>query len=446
MTLRRELSLVHATALNMIDMVGIGPFITTALVASTMGFGPYAILAWIGGALLAFTDAAIWSELGAKMPNAGGTYAFVKESYGGKGLGRMMAFLFVWQTTFQAPLVITSAALGFSKYFGYVAPTTALESKLISVGVIVLVVFLLYRRIADVGKISVVLWVTVVGCLLAIIGLGFWNADPLVMSQFMGAGGTPWPEFKFDHLGAAMILTVYSYLGYYNICHLGSEAKNPQRTIPRSMYISVAGIALLYLLMQASIFSVLPFEAVARSPYVISTFFETLYGSTAAIIATCFVLVIALSSLFALMLGYSRIPYAAAKDKLFFPVFGREHPKHQFPHIALLVLGAIGILFTLTITLDDTIKAIITMRVFTQFLSQTLGLVLLRRRVGAAAMPWKMWLYPIPVILVTIGWLSIFASAKWEQQLAGVVAPLIGAIVYVFVVKRYSENQESKVA
>ncbi len=430
----------------MIDMVGIGPFITTALVASTMGFGPYAIAAWVAGAILAFVDAAIWSELGAKMPNAGGTYAFVRESYGGKGLSRLMAFLFVWQTTFQAPLVITSAALGFSKYFGYIHPTSPVTSKLISVGVIAIVVLLLYRKIADVGKISVVLWVTVVGSLLAIIALGFVNADAIVMSNFWGTSGTPWPEFRFDSLGVATIMTVYSYLGYYNICHLGSEVQNPERSIPHSMYISVAGIAVLYLAMQFSIFSVLPFDAVASSQYVISTFFEKLYGNTAATVATGFVLVIALSSLFSLMLGYTRIPYAAAKDKLFFKVFGKEHPKHQFPHVALLVLGGIGILFTLTISLDDTIKAIITMRVFTQFLSQTLGLVLLRRRVGADAMPWKMWLYPLPVVLVTIGWLSIFASARWEQQVAGIIAPLIGALVYTLVVKRYAEKPENEVA
>jgi amino acid transporter len=438
MALRRDLTAFQATALNMIDMVGIGPFVTTALVASTMGFGPYALLAWIAGAALSFVDAAIWSELGAKMPEAGGSYAFLRESYGRDRWGRLMAFLFTWQTTFQAPLVVTSGALGFAKYLGFVAPLDEVTTKLAAAALIVVLVVLLYRKIADVGAISVVLWVAVMATLLILIVSGLLHADATVMASFWTSPDPTgaWPPLEAAVLGAATISTVYSYLGYYNVCHLGAEVADPVRIIPRSMYISIGGIAVLYLLMQTAIYVVVPFAEVAASPFIVSTFFERLYGHDVALLMTGLVLIVAVASLFSVMLGYTRIPYAAATDGLFFRAFGRLHPTGDFPHVALLALGGLGIIFSMTLTLGDAIKAIITMRVFTQFIAQAIGLVLLRRRVGAAAMPWRMWLYPLPVVLVIVGWLSIYASAKPVQQLAAIVAPIVGCILYALVVRR----------
>jgi len=443
--MKRELTFVQATAINMIDMVGIGPFITTAAVAATMGFGPYALLAWVVGMILAFVDAAIWSELGAKMPLAGGSYAFLKESYGAQSWGRLTAFLFVWQTIFQAPLVVTSAALGFSKYLGFVVHLDPLGSRLAGAALVVAMVILLYRRIGAVGRISVILWIAVILTLLGIIVSGAMHVSTDVVTQFLSTPTGEWPDLQLPLLGAATIGTVYSYLGYYNVCHLGGEVRNPERTIPRSMFVSIAGIAILYLCMQAAIYAVMPVADVAASPFIVSTFFERIYGSAVANIATCLVLVVALSSLFSVMLGYTRIPYAAAKDGLFFRIFAREHPTMEFPHVSLLVLGGMGILFSLTLTLDDAIKSIITMRVFTQFIAQAAGLMVLRKRVGAAAMPWRMWLYPVPVLLVIVGWLAIFFSAKPVvvggspyplAQIAGVVTPMIGCVVYYFFLHR----------
>lgn len=439
MTLRRELSAVQATALNMIDMVGIGPFITTALVAATMGSAPMALLAWVCGAALSFVDASIWSELGAKLPRAGGSYAFLRETYGRDTWGRLMAFLFVWQTVFQAPLVVTSGALGFAKYAGFIMPMSEMASRLVAAGLITLLVILLYRRIGDVGKISVVLWIAVIATLTWIIVGGFVHGDP--MRAFDATNTVIGVDFVWAALGVASISTMYSYLGYYNICHLGAEVKEPERVIPRSMMISIAGIAVLYLLMQIAIYAVIPANEVAASSFVVSTFMTAIHNNTVAQFATGLVLLVALSSLFSVMLGYTRIPYAAAKDGLFFSVFGKEHPTKNFPHVALLVLGGLGIVFSLTLTLDDAIKSIIAMRVFTQFIAQAIGLVLYRRRVGAENMPWRMWLYPIPVVLTIAGWLWIFSSAKPLQQQLGLLAPLIGVAVYVLFVRgRYAAD------
>src|SRR5258707_8760225 len=129
--LERGLGLKEAVALNMIEIVGIGPFVVTSLVIRAMG-GPQCLIAWLAGAALATLDGFVWSELGAAMPKAGGTYVFLREAYGPERWGRFIAFLFVWQTLVQAPLSIASASIGFASYAGYLYRLSALQAKMIS--------------------------------------------------------------------------------------------------------------------------------------------------------------------------------------------------------------------------------------------------------------------------------------------------------------------------
>ena len=444
--LRRELSFFQATAINMIDMVGIGPFVTTAAVAAIMGSAHLAILAWVVGMLIAFIDASVWSELGAKFPHAGGTYRFVREAYGESTWGRYFSFLFVWQTTFTAPLVIASGALGFASYSrfflsGVPQTTTPWSSRLIAIGVVAMLTMMLYRKISDVGRISVVLWWCVVIIMTAIIAAGFSLGNPAhLIGQVVAPEGGWLPQLSdsavWTALGVAALPTMYSYLGYYNVCNLGAEIASPQRVIPRSMYVSILGIGILYILMQLAVFSVLSAEQVKISPFVVSDMLSVTFGRLTANIGTMFILVIALASLFSVMLGYTRIPYAAAQDGLFFRQFGRLHPTENFPHIALLMLAGIAIVFVSTLTITDAIKSIITMRVFTQFIAQTVGLMLVRRRLGSGSMPWKMWLYPLPALLTIAIWVWIYSSAKPLQQAMGVVAPLIGTFAFLVFARR----------
>ncbi|MCU0329963.1 MAG: APC family permease [Candidatus Kapabacteria bacterium] len=429
--MKRDLSMLQATAINMIDMVGIGPFLTTATIAAATGFGPYAIMAWISGLLLALVDAAIWSELGAAFPKAGGSYTFIRETFGGR-LGKLLAFLFIWQTIFQAPLVVASGTQGFAGYLSYLVHLDVPGQRIVAVLVIVILTILLYRPVRAVGAISVVLWCTVLVLMAAIISAGLlWPSDGARETFWThGLIGGHWPRLDVSVLAAATIPATYSYLGYYNVCHLGAEVQEPVRVIPKSMYLSIAGIGALYLLMQASVYSVLPVSDVMASTFVISAFFERLAGGTAATVATIGILIVAVASLFSVMLGYTRIPYAAARNGEFFSVFGQEHPKGGFPTVSLLVLAALSAVFALTLTIDATIKSIVTVRILTQFLSQAVGLVVYRRRVGSAAMPWRMWLYPIPVIFAMVGWLLMFSAARPMQQVAALVMPVIGLAVY----------------
>lgn len=435
--LKRTLGLGQASAINMIDMVGIGPFITLPMVIGMMN-GPYFLYAWIAGAFLSIVDAMVWSELGAAFPKAGGSYNFLKESYGKNSAGKMMSFLFVWQTMIQAPLVIASAAIGFAKYFSYLVPLTSVTEKVVSGSVVVLIVVLLYRKIEAIGKISVFLWTGVIITMFWIIGGGIAHGNFLSPIENINSGLT------FDYafvtaIGYASVKSVYSYLGYYNVCHLGSEIKNPSKNIPRSMFISIAGIATLYLLMNVSVVSVIPWQHAKDSEFVVSEFMQVLAGNTAAKIVTCLILWVAFASVFSATLGYSRIPYAAAADGEFFKIFAKLHPTKDFPYVSLLVLGSIAFIFSMLFKLSEVISAILAMRIMIQFIGQAVGLLILRSKKDGTEFPYKMPLFPLPVILAIGIWIFILVSTGSKLMLGGLVVIFLGTIVYFIKAKFQKE-------
>lgn len=435
--LERKISLLQATAINMTDMVGIGPFVVLSVVAETMR-GPWFLYAWIAGAVLSVTDAMIWSQLGSTYPLAGGSYNFLKEGYGPKW-GKLMSFLFVWQTMIQAPLVIASAAIGFAQYFGYLVHLGNWQSKCLSGSLVILIIVMLYRKIDAIGRISVLLWMGVLFTLIWIIGGGILHGNFLQPVLDINNG------LHVDHafaaaLGFASVKTVYSYLGYYNVCHLGGEIINPQRNIPRSMFISIAGIAVLYLLLNVSVASVLPLEQIQKSKFVVSEFVLRLSGPMAANVATVLILWVAFASVFSATLGYSRIPYAAAKDGAFFTIFGKLHPTKHFPHISLLVLGGVAFVFSLLFRLRDVIDAILAMRILIQFIGQGIGLLWLVKRKGRQHFAWRMPLYPLPVILAILIWGYIFFSTGQKMMLGGVAVIVLG--IAAFFIKQAINHRE----
>lgn len=424
----RKITLLQATAINMIDMVGIGPFVVIPFVVSQFSNGLF-LWAWIFGAFAALADGMIWSELGARYPLAGGTYNFHRIAFGEKG-GKMMGFLFVWQTSIQAPLVVASGAIGFAQYLTYLVDLTALQQKMVSGGLVILVLLLLYRKIETIGRISVVLGTIVILTICWIIIGGLLNQRHSV--QLLPATGQSFSATAFiAAIGYGSLKTVYSYLGYYNVCHLGGEIRKPGINIPRSIFISIIGIAILYLLMNYSIMGVIRWQTVrANDKYLVSSFMEIVYGGRAAVVVTVLILLIALSSLFAVVLGYSRVPYAAALDGNFFPVFSKLHPTKNFPYVSLLVLCATGFVFSLFMRLGDVITAILAMRILVQFIGQAAGVVLLRRRFGTGDLPFRMWLYPLPVIVSLAIWIFLFCSTGWFA-FYGLGIAATGVLVYL---------------
>jgi fructoselysine transporter len=437
--LNRKINLLQATSINMIDMVGIGPFVVMPIVISRFQDGLF-LWAWIFGAFTAFMDAMIWSELGAKYPLAGGTYNFHRIAYGEKG-GRLMSFLFVWQTSIQAPLVVASGAIGFAQYLTYLVDLTDLQQKLVSGGLVILVFLLLYRKIEAIGKISVVMGSIVILTILWIIVSGLMNHQHPV--KLLPTGSQSFFTYAFwAAVGQASVKTVYSYLGYYNVCHLGGEIKRPEVNIPRSIFISILGITVLYLLMNISVTGVIdPVSVRSDDKYLVSSFMEQLYGHQAGVIVTVLILCIAFSSLFAVVLGYSRVPYAAAIDGKFFKIFSKLHPTKNFPYVSLIVLCSLGFVFSLFMRLGDVISSILAMRIIVQFIGQGVGVILLRHRLGSKDLPFRMWLYPLPVIVSILIWLFLFVSTGWFA-LWGSLLAVGGVIVYFIIVNNRRSDDD----
>jgi amino acid transporter len=451
----RGVGLWGATTLNMIDMIGVGPFITMPLIIAAMG-GPQAMLGWILGAGLAMCDGLVWAELGASIPRSGGPYNYLQEIYGrGKG-GRVMSFLFIWQLTFSAPLSIASGCLGFALYATYIFPGlnhtlfsfeapalnfgfSASFFTFVAIGICLFCVFLLYRKITAVEKFAKFLWVIVLLTIAWVIFAGLTNFNASLAFDF------PPDAFVLDSkfflgLGAGLLVAIYDYWGYYNANFFAGEVKEPEKNIPRAIIISILLVAAIYIVMNISVLGVIPWrefmetakpENSAARSFVISVMMERLYGPTAGIVATILIMVTAFASVFSLLLGYSRIPYAAALDGNYFRIFSRIHPKHHFPYVSLLIMGGIAALFCF-LKLADVIAALVVIRIIIQFLAQIAGLLILRARRPEMPRPFKMWLYPLPALLALAGFLYILFMRKGFQKEIGYAAILIvlGLIIY----------------
>lgn len=456
----RGVGLVNATALNMIDMIGVGPFITMPLIVSAMG-GPQAMLGWILGAFFAMCDGLVWAELGAALPGSGGSYRYLKEIYGPQRLGRLLSFLFIWQISFSAPLSIASGCIGLAQYGSYYWPALertlagrdfrlllpllgALEARVVvtagtfvAIAAVIAAVLLLYRKITVIGWISRLLWIGVIGTVLWIIFAGLTHFNAARAFSFPAGAFHLTHEF-FLGLGAAMLVATYDYWGYYNICFLGGEVKDPGRTIPRALLLSIALVACLYVVMNISIVGVLPWQELQSAAhsgtrfYVASTFMERIYGPWAARVVTVLIMWTAFASVFSLLLGYSRVPYAAALDGNYFRAFARVHPKGKFPYVSMLALGAVAIAACF-LRLADIIAALVVIRIMIQFLFQTVGVIVLRVRRPDLPRPFRMWLYPVPALLATMGFLFVLVERKHflKEIRYAVVLLIAGIVVYM---------------
>jgi amino acid transporter len=424
----RRLGLRSAVAVNMTQMCGIGPFVTIPLMIAALG-GPQAVFGWIVGALLALVDGLVWAELGAAMPGAGGTYLYLREAFQYR-TGRLMPFLFVWTAMFTIPLIMSTGIIGLVQYLEYLTGSLGwAATHAISLALVALVLFALWRRIDAAGAISTVLWVIALVSLGIVVVASLTNFDAsraftYAPGTFALFGGPFWAG-----LGAGLLIGIYDYLGYNTSAYLGAEVKDPGRTIPRSIVISVLGIMVIYLAMNIGVLGVVPWQEASKSKSIASLVLQRTWGKAAADVTTVLILLTAFGSVFAGLLGGSRVPYNAARDGLFFRPFGRLHPRHRFPHVALLVMGlitAIGSFFDLA----TVIQVLLATFVFVQGIAQVIALTVLRRRQPALRRPYKQWLYPVPSLLALAGWIWVWASSGRTPIIFSLVVLAAGLIAF----------------
>lgn len=424
-TLRRDIGLWRGIALNMIDMVGIGPFITIPYILFAMG-GREGMLAWVLGGLLAISDGLVTAELSAELPASGGSYHFLRQAYG--PAGRLISFLFLFQILFSAPLSMASGCIGFANYLGVLLPAAHDHTRTAATIICILTTVLLLRRIESIGKFSILLWAGVMATLAIVIVSGLPH---LKLEAF-----TFWNAPRLDHqaaytgLGTALIFAVYDYLGYYNICYIGDEVREPSKTIPRVIVISILAIGVIYLVMNACIISVLPMQQAMTSKTVVGDYLGVLLGGRAAQTISLLILWTAFASIFSLMLGYSRILYAAARDGNFFPLFARLHATDAYPYVSIIFLGLMAVIFC-QFDLKSVLQAILSIRAIVPFMAQIAGAIILRVREPNRPRPFRMWLYPLPALIALALWGFVLRSPQKGLQFGGIAVLAVGAVIYL---------------
>jgi basic amino acid/polyamine antiporter, APA family len=453
-TLTRGIGPWQATALNITMIVGAGVFAT---IPNMLGIlpGPYAVLAWLAAGALILFDGLIWSELGATMPGSGGSYQYLLECYGRERWGRLFAFLFIWQFLLSGPLELGSGLVALSQFSASLSPAfhqfnkdwtwkwvlwedqgLAMSfgpSRLIGFLVGVAIVGMLYRNITTLGRLTVAIWLGVLATIAWILVEGWARFDPARAFDFSDAAAT-WPAGIGWTLGPAMILAMYSYLGYYNVCYIGDEVRDPGRTIPRAIVWSSVIVCVLFAGLHLAMLGVVPWQEVPTKDNdnysLAAVFMDRIHGPWAATAITLLLIWCCFGSVFAGLLGYSRIPFGAARRGHFFRVFAQVHPRERIPHFALLLIGGLA-LFWNFFDLSNVINALIVTRILEQFVAQAVGVVLLRRLQPDRPRPYRMWLYPLPCLLALIGWLYLYVSAQPLYMVLGAGTLVLGVVVFL---------------
>ncbi|SEB43234.1 APC family permease [Terriglobus roseus] len=435
--LERSLKLPGAIAANVLNMVGVGPFLTIPLALAAMG-GPQAMLGWVLGALLALCDGMVWAELGSRFPRSGGPYHYLLQAFGPHSYGRMIAFLFLWQSLLIGPISIASGAVGFAEYAGVLHPMTSLQAKLLAMALCLVNMAVLYRPIRSVAAMSVVVMSAVLATCVWIVVSGALHFNASIAFSFP-EGAFHLNRAFWTGLGSATLIATYDYGGYNNVCLLGGEIQSPRRNIPRAVLVSIVAIAMLYLAMNLSIIGTLPWQSAQHSSAVVADFMRAIHGTWAARTVTVLILLASWGSAYAILLGYSRVPYTAAVDGTFPHFFAKVHARGHFPTTSLIFMGVASAILC-SVSLAELIAALIVVQTLLQFMAQCVAVILLRRnKRGESEESFRMPLYPLPVVVALAGWAYIVTTGQ-PRHIAIAIA-LGAAGVAAFLLRARSQQE-----
>ncbi len=425
-----------AASANVLNMVGVGPFLTIPLALAAMG-GPQAMLGWILGAFLSVCDGMVWSELGSAMPLSGGPYHYLLHGFGARTFGRLFSFLFLWQAIVLGPISIAGGAVGFAQYAGYLLPHMHHAGAVAMAAAVCLInTFLIYRNIRSISYVSIGIAAIVIATTAWIIVTGIMHFHPAMAFDF------PPGAFHLNHgffigLGSATLIAAYDYGGYYNVCLIGSEVSTPHKTIPRSILSSILVVAVIYLVMNVAIIGVVPWREAMHSQAIVADFMVRVYGQIGGTAIAVLILIAAFGSVLAILLGYSRIPYAAAVEGQFFSIFARLHPTGGFPYISVLTVGAFSALACL-FSLESLITALIVTQTLLQFAAQCVAVILLRRQRRELGNVYRMPFFPLPALIALAGWTYIVVTSGVRFMAIAGVFLLAGIAVFLLRARQQS--------
>lgn len=438
MQLKRQFGLWTAVAMIIGQVIAVGIFLTPAGMAKSVGSPFWLLTIWVLIGAMTLSGALCYGELAARFPEAGGSYAFLREVY-----GKPAAFLYGWMVLLVLDPGLTAVfGVGLASYSGYLVELSALGKQILAIAVIA-AVGLINIVGANVGASFLkILTAMKIGTLVFIIAYGFiggfgnWqNFHPFFAM----------PTNVFGAFAGGIVGAFFAFAGWWEVTRIAGEIEQPERNLPRALVIGVVAITVIYILTSAVFFYLVPVSAVTNDQTFAAQAGEALFGKTGGVIFAAIVIVSVLGTLVAYLMVSPRVYYAMAKDEVFFRLFGEAHPRFGTPHRATII----QIVLAAGLVLSGSFEEIISYFFFVVVAFIALVVAGLFKVHGEPFDGYKTVLYPLTplfFLVVTAFVLLMIAMQNPTRALLGVAVVLVGIPVYYLLFnKRHGVDKDNSV-
>lgn len=450
--LKREIGAFGGVSIIAGIMIGSGIFYLGAYVLQRVGMNSgLALLCWIIGGVISLFGGLAYAEMGAAMPQSGGRVVYLNEAYH-PVVGFMCGFV---DWLIGGPGSVAALALALMSVFQPILNISDFGCKAAAIVIIIgvtaynLVGVKLASVVQNVSMVAKLVPVAVI--LLAALFVGHVSPDLSFASA--GAYAAENNTSVFSMIALAVVASLWAYEGWTNLNTVAEEMRNPRKNLPLALIIGIGGVTVLYTLFNFAIMKVLPHEEIvsmigAGDLYLGTAAAKKLLGSAGAVIVTVGMVLAMFGSLNGLVLAQPRMYYAMAKEGHFFQSFTTLN-KHKTPYVAIIVQAVISIILVLVRNLSQLTDMVVLSNMLFNVLI-VIAVPILRKKFPNIERPYKVWLYPVSIIITAIIFLALFVNSAIEDPILGSIGfsvPALGALVYwIFDRKLKKEAQENKEA
>jgi APA family basic amino acid/polyamine antiporter len=452
-TLVRGLGLWSATAVVIGDTIGTGIFLVSSDMARIAGSSTLVLAAWVLGGMIVLFGAFCYAELGAAFPKSGGPFVYL-----GRGLGPLWGFLFGWMSSFlDRPVAMAGLAAGFVRFLSFLFPAVATPlfsthicsfefnfttAQPLAALIVIIVTGINYFSVSMSGAIQVMLTAAKIIAVVLIIvgGLFFGVRHPDVTTPV----ASPLSLATFGVLLTALVPAMWAYNGFNDLGDLGEEIQHPEKNIPRAILLGLATIGVLYLMANLTYFHVLPVATAAASPHIASDVVQSFAGSRGAAWLTVAMAISALGALHVVIMTGARIPFAMARDGVFFRFAARLHPTTHAPSGSLAFLGTVATLLALTGTFEE-LYSLFVFAVWIFFALTAIALLRLRWKEPDLVRPYRVWGYPLTPLIFLIAAVALTVNLWMVRPVRSTLglAVILAGIPFFY---RWRKNSSSSSA
>lgn len=435
--LKRDLGIWAALAIVVGTVIGSGIFRVPQAMILNVGTVPLVFLVWLVGGFLSLAGALTYAELAAAMPGAGGEYVYLTEAY-----GPLWGFLYSWTQMFVAKSgSIATLATAFFEYTAHFVPqfetvwfTAGPFAVKYGQGFALVLILVLgginYLGVRVGGDVQVVVTAVKVGLIVTLILAGLFYSHPATVQSAPAAV----PSSLFAGFIAALVGALWAYDGWNNVGMVASEIKNPQRNLPVALIGGTAGVIGIYMLANWAYFRVLTPHEVGAHKLVAAEMMQRIAGSWGANAVSLAAMISIFAALNGSILSGARVPYAAARDGLFFRAAARVHPAFHTPGVSILMLSAWSAVLVLSGKYEELFDFVI-FGSWILYAMATASVFVLRRKRPDLPRPYRTFGYPVVPLLFLLGALVLEISTLWtkpKESLAGIALILLGLPLYFY--------------